>query len=108
MRKSIAFVCAVAVALMVMFIWLKCRTIVVATDAPPQGEVSAPTNDVPPPQVVEVTIPAVQTEGVVSNTDGSVIARGSASFTVAPVSTSPPPRMISEAEARRLSSPPQK
>jgi len=47
----------------------------------------------------------VQTEGFVQNSDGSVIVRGNASFTMAPISSVPPPAMVSENEARRLSSP---
>jgi len=77
---------------------------IVPPNTPVKAEVAA-TNDIPP-QTVEDTIPDVQTERVVSNADGSVIARGSASFTAAPLSTSPPPAMLSESEARKLSSPP--
>ncbi len=53
-----------------------------------------------------VVTPAV-TDGVVSNDDGSVTIRGNASFTMAPVSSSRPPAMVPESEAKKLSSPPQ-
>ena len=56
MRKSILFLCLVAMVFMVALIWFKPNTIVVATEAPAQTETisAAPTSDTSPPQVVEV------------------------------------------------------
>jgi len=48
---------------------------------------------------------APQVEKVISNDDGSVIVRGNASFTMAPVSSSPPPAMVPESEVRSRSVP---
>lgn len=60
------------------------------------------------PEPVVQADPSVQTEGVVSNDDGSIVVRGNASFTVAPASNNRPPAMMPESEARKLSSPPTK
>lgn len=56
----------------------------------------------------EVIIGQPTVPGVVSNDDGAVTVRGSASFTSAPISNNKPPVMVPEAEAKKLSSPPTK
>jgi len=60
-------------------------------------------------QIVETNevSPAPQVEGIVTQSDGSVIVRGNASFTMAPISSSPPPTMVPESEVRSRSVVPQ-
>lgn len=97
-----------ALAFMTFWLW----PVTVMTDLPKvqiNRQLSQTPEAVSEQQVTQPELMAIaQTEGVVTNYDGSVTITGSASFTMTPVSSSPPPvQFVPEAEAKKLSSPPQ-